>query len=477
MAIYSHAQLADSDRMSEQDIIYQDKFIEAKGYLLLNRPDKSEEILKDLYKEKRNNPAIALELALLYEQLDDPLQEFKYAKIAADNASGNIFILEKHSDICMRLEKYSEAASSLKQIVNVEPSSEKYNDKLATALIKQGASTDAINVYNKLEKHIGITQDVSRRKFELYDLMGKSKLAITELEKLVEVYPDNLTALHKLAEYHERLDDKSTAKLIYEKILAVDVNDTKANIAMMGTAENIENEGNYLRALAPIIENKDIPLDNKILELIPYVKKIGAPDTGPELVSALVELSHRLLAIHPKEAKGHALQGDIFFLSGNTTDAIKSYNKTLDINDNIYNVWEQLMYAYLEVGDYKSLSLKSEEAIDYFPNEPTAFYFFGLSSRKLNKLDNAISYLNEGTLIAGKNKVVKSNILSELALAYLANGNIDKATIAVEKALELSESKNPNALKTMGDIMTKKGDTKAAQDYYKQAKAATTFGI
>jgi len=477
ISVCANAQFADGDRMSEEDIIYQDKFIEAKGYLLLDRADKSEEILKDLYKEKRNNPAVALELAILYRQLDDPMQEYKYAKVAADNASGNIFILEKYSDICMRLEKYNEAATALKQIVKIEPSSEKYSDKLATALIKHGESDEAINVYNELEKQIGITQDVSRRKFELYDLMGKSKPAIQELEKLVDAFPENLASLHKLAAYHDQLGDKSKAKLVYEKILAIDVNDTKANIALMGSADNIENEGNYLRALAPIIENKEIHLDNKILELIPYVQKIGTPSADPELAPALVELSHRLLAIHPKEAKGHAIQGDIFFLSGNTKDAIKSYNKTLSIKDNVYNVWEQLMYAYQEVGDYNSLRERAEGAIDYFPNKPTAFYFYGLSSRKLNKLDDAISYLDEGVLIAGKNIVIKSNILSELALAYLANRNEEKATNAAEKALELSQSQNPNALEAMGDILTKKGDQKAAKEYYNKAKAQRNTGL
>ena len=458
-------------RMSEEDIAYQDKFIEAKGYILLDKPEKSEDLLVSLYREDRTNVAVALELATLYDKLDDPANRHRYAKVAADNASDNVYVLDKYGLVCLDIGKYDEAASAYKRALVLKPESEEYTDKLATALMKEGSYLAAIDAYNDLQALIGISQDVTRRKFELYDLIGERQKAIEELEALISAQPKNLEALHTLAKYYNKIGDEKNSKQTYQKILAVDINDTKANIELMGDADAPEHDDNYLRALSPIIENKDIPLDNKVLELMQFVQKYA--NTGdPALGSALTEVAQTVVANYPSEAKSHALLGDVLFLSGKYGDAIKSYEKTLTINDNVYPVWEQLMYALVEVKDYPSLLERSHTAVDLFPNKATAFLFQGIALKEEGNYEEAISYLEEGQLIAGKNHHLKSDILTELASTLLLVNKLDKAEKTIDKALNYSDSKNPTALEVKGDILADKGDGKLAQKYWTMAKNA-----
>lgn len=452
---------SNADRLSEGDVAYQDKFIEAKGYLIMDRPDKAEDILVNLYKEDKTNASVALELVELYAKLNDADRQYKYAKIAAKNAQGNLHYIHRYGEVCLEVGDYPEAVAAFESLVQSYPSSEQYTDQLAKAYLQLGERDKAINAYNSLEKVIGVSQDVSRRKFEIFELADDKQSALAELEHLAAATPDNLSALHKLASYHKKLGNSDKALNVYKQILQVDVNDTKANIELMGSAEKPENESNYLRALAPIIENQSLSVDNKVLELIPYVQKLAAsPDA--ELNSALTELGHRLVAAHPAEAKSHALLADVLYLGGNIRDAIKKYERTLELDDSVYSVWEQLMYAYLATGDLQSLSKTAEEAVDLFPNQANAYYFHGKSLRADRKFNEAIDYLSDGILVAGKDLLTKTDLLSELALNHQLAGNPDKASTTIEKALQLSSNANPTALEAKGDILALQGDANGA---------------
>ncbi len=463
------AQSADN-RMSEEDVKFQEKFIAAKGYLIMERPDKCEKSLLELYKSDRTNPSIALELLELYQQLDDPYNQLKYGKIAADNADGNPYILKKYAEASLKNSNFEEAVLTYIKLVNIDAQSEEYTDKLASAYVELGDYKKAISSYNKLERLIGFKQDISRRKFELYDLQGKHEKATAELEMLSEAQPFNVGALHLLAQYYDKYNNHDKAIESYKKILDIDVNDTKANIALMGDSAVPDNDNNYIRALSPIIENKDLSIDNKVLELIPYIKKYNNT-LDQELGNALLDIAHRLVATHPKEAKSHAFLGDILYLNENTHDAIKSYEKTIKLNDNIYSVWKQLMDAYVQENEYSKLLKLSHNAVDYFPNKASAFYYYGIALRKSKNYTDAIDYLNDGVLISGKDNHMKSDLLAELSLAYLYANNITKANSSIQKSLELSQKLNPKALEAMGDILFKSNNKDEAVKYWKKAKS------
>jgi len=462
---------SDPDRLTEADVAYQDKFIEAKGYLIMDRPDKAESLLTELYKEDKTNASVALELVDLYTKLNDADRKYKYAKVAANNAEGNLHYIHKYGEVCLEVGDYAEAVTAFEKLVKTDPSSEEYTDQLAKAYLQLGDRAKAVTAYNNLEKVIGISQNVSRRKFEIYDLADDKQSALRELKNLAAAMPDNLSALHTLASYHKKLGNTAEATNVYKQILEVDLNDTKANIELMGSAEKPENESNYLRALAPIIENQSLSVDNKALELIPYIQKLAtSPDE--DLGSALTELGHRLVAAHPTEAKSHALLGDVLYLTGNTGDAIKKYERTLELDDSVYSVWEQLMYAYLTTGDMDALAKTTEEAVDLFPNKASAYYLYGKSLRNAKKYDDAIDYLSDGILVAGRDVQAKSDIMAELAVTYQLAGSIDKASSSIEKALQLTNNANPTVLEAHGDVLALQGDTAAALKAWTAAKQA-----
>ena len=458
---FGFSQIIEGVTYTEDEIAIQDKFVEAKKYALIGRFEKAEEILKLLYNADRKNPAIAMELSKIYSYLEDPYNQAKYAKIAYENASNNEYVLINYANVCMEQEKYEEAIPVLLKLVSTNKASEAYSDKLATVYLKTNNAEAAIKIYTDLENQIGITENVSRRKYEIYEIRGKNKNALIELENLSNAFPNEILYMHNLASYYNKLGKEDKALEVYKRILNIDINDAAANMAITAASTGEGDDNNYLRSLTPIIENKSIPVDRKILELVPYVDQLNT-NYNQELADALIMLSDKITIIHPMEAKSHALHGDILIASNRPKDAAKAYEKTLSINDKIYAVWEGLMEAYTDIKDEQKLLRVATDALDLFPNKPSAYMYYGRANTLTNNFAEAIDILREGIFVAGNDITNKSNMLAELGRAYSGKNDYETASEKITKALELSSNKNGLAHEILGDMLYKKGDTEGA---------------
>jgi len=458
-------------RYTEAQIAVQDKYVEAKKYVLIGRFEKAEEILSNLYKEDRNNAAIAMELSKVYSYLDDPYNQLKYAEKSYQNASSNEYVVANYAKICMDQQKYDSAIEALTKLVKSAPKNEEYTDHLATAYLNIDDASSAIKAYNAIEANIGITENVSRRKYEIYEILGNDKDALNELIKLADTYPYQVRYMHNVASYYTKIGKAKKALEVYRKILAVDVNDPEANIAITTASTGEGDDNNYLRSLAPLIENKTIPVDRKVLELVPYVDQLNKK-YDQELADALVMLSDKISLNHPSEAKAHALKGDILMASGNIKGAAKAYEKTISINDKIFSVWEGWMEALAKTEDHAKLKSVATDVLDLFPNKPSAYMHYGRAHTLSNDATEAIDLLQEGLMVSGKDIYSKSNIQAELGRAYAAKKDYDKALEAIAQALDISQNQNALAFEIQGDIYKAKGDNGKAKESWKKAQKA-----
>ena len=467
------SQIIEGITYSEDEISVQDRFVEAKKYTLIGRFEKSEEILKQLYNDDRKNPAIPMELSKVYGYMEDPFNEFKYAKTAYDNANENEYVIINFASICMNQEKFDEAIPPLKKLVNTYPSSEAYSDRLASSYLQLNNADDALKTYTNLENEIGVNENISRRKFEIYEILGNTSSALKELEKLSEAFPQEIRYLHNLASYYNTMKMGEKALNVYKQILEIDINDATANMAITASQTGEGDDNNYLRSLTPILENKSIPVDRKVLELVPYVEQLNTT-YDQELADALIMLSEKITIIHSSEAKAFALYGDILLNAGRAKDAAKAYERTLSMNDKVYPVWEGLMESYSETEDIEKLIEISTEALDLFPNKASAYMYYGRANTLLKNYPEALDLLNEGLFVAGKNIYAQSNILAELARAYVRNGDVETALEKVDQALKMSDNKNGLALEIYGDILFLQGNT---TDAILQWENAQKYGV
>ena len=151
-----------------------------------------------------------------------------------------------------------------------------------------------------------------------------------------------------------------------------------------------------------------------------------------------MELMQLLEKAHPDEAKAYALHADMLSIAGQNEEAVKYYEKTLELDESNYLVWEQLLMLQIELGQMEALVKASEEAMEIFPNQSMIYYLNGVGHMNLQEYDDALDGLEQALLMVGKRNDLKLNILALLGKAYHEVRNYDASTEAYDNALLIS---------------------------------------
>ncbi|NNF34220.1 MAG: tetratricopeptide repeat protein [Saprospiraceae bacterium] len=459
----------EEERYTEEEIAAIDEFMAAQVEVYMGRYDKAIPMLMDIHKKDRQNGMVVFELAKAYEATEDYSNADKYGEIATRLLPDNIWVKLYYGKLMIRMEKYEEGAEMFKQLSSLDPSDQSHVENYAKCLINSRQQNDALKALQNWEKLNGVNERLSRLMYQIYVNKNDASGAERELVKLADAFPGDTRILNNLATFYINKGEKEKAKKIYETILEVNPNHTEANAAMIAISPEEDTDGPFLRTLLPIIERQDVNIDLKVKSLIPYVEEY-AENVDQASGEALLQLTETLTLIHPEEAKAHSVRGDVLFLSGDKMAAIKSYQKTLDLDDTNYMVWLQLMQSLDEENQLKELASVSMDAIDFFPNKVDAYYYYALAENGQGNTSNAMDYLQEAMLIAGRDLKLKNDLMSEMARSYMIEGNLARAQSTIDQALSESAEKNPNALEVKGDILAAEGKRAEAITFWKKAQ-------
>ena len=83
-------------------------------------------------------------------------------------------------------------------------------------------SIKSLEVLNKIEEIIGVNEDLSIQKHQIYVFLNDKKNAINELRKLVAYCPDNVRVLGLLSEYYQNIKKPKESKHLLEKMMFID---------------------------------------------------------------------------------------------------------------------------------------------------------------------------------------------------------------------------------------------------------------
>ena len=463
-----HAQ--EDARFSEKKIKEQELFIEANKFRLLGNLDKASELLLELLKKDRQNDAAAYELARIYADQNDNREALNYAKQAVSLVPDNPWYIRFLADVYQRNNLFHDAALIYEDLVSSAPSDEYNYYKWAYYLVQDGQTEKALQVYDELEKRIGINEELSRRKHTLYLGMGNAPKAELELVRLAEAFPDNTDYLHLLAGFYRQMDNPRAAKATYQKVLDIDPNDSKAIFAISSMDAPGAHESAFLSSLDPIFQNPQVDLDDKIKEIIPYTEKAAATD-DQALARELLRLAAILDQVHPGQAKVCALNGDLLYITGQKEKALQRYRQAVELDETVYSVWEQLFLLSMETADYTSLVFFTEKAMDIYPNQAMVYFYNGLGYCRQENYSKGIPSLEQAQLMAGKNSSLKVQILAQLGMAYQQAGLSEKCDQTFEKALQLAPE-NPMVLDGYSYALATRGESlDQAMDMIKRANS------
>ncbi|MCX8211611.1 MAG: tetratricopeptide repeat protein [Lewinella sp.] len=481
---------AQDDILTEGDIKQQTRFIEAKREALLGKTEKAISMFKELVEATPAMDAAQFELGRLQYaagNTEDAIDHLKKAYGKRPNEVYASFLAELYQ----ASGRHKEGAELYEGLIKKNPEEADYYLERAAFLVRAQDVKGAIGTYNQLENLIGVNIELARLKHSLYLGQGDQKRAEKELSALVASQPENLRFRHMLAGYFTSQKETGKAKKVYEKILLLQPADVRAQLALQDVGPT-KSSGSDAELMA-LLGRSDIHIDLKVGKLLPLVNEV-AQTQDEEKGTRAVMLTTELRRVHPDEAKAAALQGDVFFHTGRLAEAADAYRATIELDDTVYSVWEQLLATlYL---DNQTIKLRkyAEEALDVFPNRPVVYVHYALGEALRSNFSEANSLLEQAQLMTsgqpkGKAAIEQlslalsgleaggATVKTDLAqlpggkegpLAFLITNGSNASSLI---AYDTEENTNALFLEMLGDAYAKSGDKAAAAKAYARSKA------
>lgn len=443
------------EQISEEEIKLQESFLAATKERILGNFEKAAQLFEAYLKSDRTNDVAAFELGKIYDELEQPEKSIQSFEKALKLNPTNEWYQKYLADVYQKMGLDQKAADIYEDLVQANPTNDYYYYKWAYFLVRSNKIKDALDVYNLLESQAGISEELIRRKHSLYIGLGENKKAANELRRLIDAFPEEVEYRYLLSSFYEQIGKRDKAMDVYREIIKIDPESPKAVMALAGEKAPKEGEAAYLASLVPVFEQIDVDIDIKMARIIPFIQEVA--NKGDQLLAdEVLKLTAILEKVHPNEAKAFSASGDLYLYTNRVQEAIGKYKKTLDLDDTVYSVWEQLMYAHSELKQYKELAKVSEEAIDYFPNKASAYYLNGLANNEMGNSDEAVSVLEQALLMSSKDGYIQFQVLGNLGKAYHALGDGAQSNQSFDKALLLN-AKAPELLGTYAVCLVDRG--------------------
>ncbi|MCJ0223602.1 tetratricopeptide repeat protein [Clostridioides difficile] len=256
---------------------------------------------------------------------------------------------------------------------------------------------------------------MSRKYFEI----GEHTDSLIYIKAFITMYPDDLDAMYNYAivcqeiakQYQKDMDDKAMNAFLLEAMAKLEkVIDVDENFALgyYHLGYHYYNQGQYLKTKLTWEEALRLGLD---------------ADLVAEVQESLGKMDFKV-----QYEEGYTLVFQGKFKEG--------LEKLLPLEEEHMDWWNLLFMialGYKGMGEIEQAKMYLEKILIIKPNQVDTIVELGLCEAYKNNLDKAIEYFEQAAKIKED-----PEILCNLGMAYLNNGDIDDATYYIERAYELN---------------------------------------
>ncbi len=456
-------------RVPESEVVRQSAFIEAELERQLGHYDKAVEKYRKFLDTYGDEAAAWYGLARTLQAQNDPRGALDAAAKAAALDPANVWYKILQADIFEKIGQPSDAVKVYQALCKQSPRNTDFLDRLAYLQVLAGQPKDALNTLEQIEKITGITEATADKKHLIYLGMGDVKKAVGELQKLVNAYPSRVVYRHRIAQVYESVGDRAAARKVYEEILRIAPDDEAAKMALL--ADRKSSGGSVvadLQALKPVFQDPKISIDSKVKQVMPYFGQM-AKGLPAEAVALLLELGDIAEKMHPDDAKAWSLSGDLYYHANRYDEALARYRTCIRLNPRVFSVWANTLEILHGKGDYDELLRLSERAMDDFPNQPLAYYYYGVAAIEKGRPDDALPPLEQANLMTVNNPALTLDITDQTGRALLLKKDYTAAQKHYEQILNKGGDRHPGILEHYGDALYWAGQQAKAVEYWRKA--------
>jgi len=427
----------ESEKIEDTSFRLGEETLAAEGmkFIMKDEPDRALPIFQKLVQSSPGDAASHYLLAsalIKLEKFDDAIVS---SKKAHDLDKENIYYAQQLAELYAKRRKYTEAAEIYEKLLAKNPSNVQYGVELAAVYVFNDQFDKAINTYNILEKSLGVTEEITHQKEQLYLRQNNLDKALGEAKKLIAAEPGEVAYLVELAEMLIANERVTEAIVPLEEALKVNPDEAQAHVLLADIYRRNGDIQKCNQELKLVFANPNLDADPKIRVLSGYLTMLK---TKEELNEAIV-LAKQLSDTHPNEPRSAVIYADLLMRQEKRMEARDLYVKAARIDGSVFQVWGAILQLDGYLNQVDSMLVHSEKALEIFPNQGEFWYSNGTAHLMKKNYKAAISSFDESLKLIGDKPELVPFINAQLGDAYNGLGDHEKS----DAAYELSLKENP----------------------------------
>jgi tetratricopeptide (TPR) repeat protein len=405
---------------------------EGMKFMMKDEPSRAIPIFEKLVQTNAQDGAGHYMLAsalIKMERFDDAIVS---SKKAYDLSKDNIFYAQQLAELYAKRRKYSEASQIYESLLAKSPQNIQYGVELAAVYVFNDQFDKAIDTYNVLEKSLGVTEEITHQKQQLYLRQNNLDKALNEAKKLIASEPGEVSYRVELAEMLIANDRIVEAVVPLEEALKINPDEAQAHVLLADIYRRNGDVQKCNQELKLVFANPNLDADPKIRVLTGYLTMLK---TEAEISEAVI-LAKQLSETHPNESRTNVIYADLLVRQDKKAEARDLYIKAARIDGSVFQVWGAILQLDGDLNQVDSMLVHSEKALEVFPNQGMFWYSNGTAHLMKKNFKEAISSLEESLKFLGDEPKMVPFINAQLGDAYNGIGNNEKSDASYELALK-----------------------------------------
>lgn len=423
---------AQNDDLGNNEDRFQELFYEALKQKGIENYDRSIEALLKCIDIDNSVPVLYFELGKNYMQLKNFGATEDALKKAVDKDPYNEWFLDELYGFYALQNDYKNAIKTIKQLVKYNPD---YREDLASLYIKSERYNDALEILDELDKEFGISVSRDLMRNRIYEITGRKKDQIKNLEKRVENNPEKesnyLALIFRYSENNEKEKAFETAK----ELLKINPESQLVHLALYKFYLDDNNAEKAIESMKIVVKSTQITPEAKRKVLTDFIQFVG---DNPQYEADLVEAT--TIVSNTNNSKTLIELGQYHLTKRNKVKALEYFETALQLEPQNFNVLHNVLLLYLDLKKYSIAEEKSSEVLNEYPSQPLFYLVNGVALNELNQPNKALESLKAGLDYIIDDTKMEADFYNQLSKAHTLLNNTVKAKTFSDKAKQIENS-------------------------------------
>jgi predicted Zn-dependent protease len=394
------------------------------------------EALKYFEQSVRLNPesdAAYFQMAQIVLANNDIANGKKYALKATSISIDNIWYLMMLASLYYQEKNLDSAIYYYETAVRYFPERENLQMMLGNLYTENREYDKANSVYEGLDKKYGVNETTAVSSIKSLMAAGKYDEALIKSQQLVENKPEDVTYATLLAEVYRAKGDNASALDVYKALIDRDSDDPQTQLALSDFLLKEKFYDELFLLLNNIILNVNITREEKF-DL--FGRLIQSPDLVNKQGDNLSIAIRVLEANYKGDSNISMLRPELLIRQQKLNEAAILLEGITKKEPEFYYAWEKMLFVYLQLGDFKQLMIKGEQASALFNRSFVAKVLYANGALEMGQYQIALDELKKAEILAGNDKAFLNQVFTMKADAYYRMKDYNKAFELFDEVLK-----------------------------------------